>query len=100
MIDRRPGAVLAVLVSLAAAVLLAACSQASEPEVTATPAAAAPSASPSSTAPLPLGQSATVAGFTMTPTAVRDRPGPVYDLKGKSFEGRGIKVTIEVTEEP
>ena len=33
----------------------------------------------------------------MTPTAVRDRPGPVYDLKGKPFEGHGIKVTIEVT---
>ena len=79
MIDRRTGAVLAVLISLVAAVLLAACSQASEPE-----SAATPSASPSSTEPLPLGQSATVAGFTMTPTVVRDRPGPVYDLKGKS----------------
>ena len=74
--------------------LLAACSQASEPE-----SAAAPSASPSSTAPLSLGESATVAGFTMTPTALRDRPGPVYDLEGKSFDGRGIKITIEVTKD-
>jgi hypothetical protein len=94
MIDRRAGAVLAALISLAAAVLLAACSQASEPKPTATP-----SASPSPAAPLPLGQSATVAGFTMTPTVVRDRPGPVYDLKGKPFEGQGIKVTIEVTKD-
>ena len=92
MIDRLTGAVLAVLISLVAAVLLAACSQASEPE-----SAATPSAAPSSTEPLPLGQSANVAGFTMTPTVVRDRPGPVYDLKGKPFEGQGIKVTVEVT---
>jgi hypothetical protein len=92
MMNRRTGAALAVLISLVAAVLLAACSQASEPE-----AAATPSASPSSTTPLPLGQSATVAGFTMTPGVVRDRPGPVYDLKGKAFQGHGIKVTIEVT---
>ena len=33
----------------------------------------------------------------MTPTALRDRPGPVYDLKGKAFKGHGIKVTVEVT---
>jgi len=92
MIDRRAGAVLAVLVSLVAAVLLAACSQASEPKSVSTP-----SAAPSSTEPLPLGQSATVAGFTMTPTVMRERPGPVYDLKGKTFEGQGIKVTVEVT---
>jgi hypothetical protein len=94
MIDRRTGAVLAVLISLVAGVLLAACSQASEPEP-----AASPSTSPSATAPLALGQSAAVAGFTMTPTAVRDRPGPVYDLKGKSFKGHGIKITIEVAKD-
>jgi hypothetical protein len=94
MTDRRTGAVLAVLISLAAGLLLAACSGASGPEPTATP-----SASPSSSAPLPLGQSATVAGFTMTPTDVRDRPGPVYDLEGKTFEGRGIKITVEVTKD-
>jgi hypothetical protein len=94
MLDRRTGAVLAVLISLVAAVLLAACSQASEPDSSATP-----SASPSPAQPLPLGQSATVAGFTMTPTAVRDRPGPVYDLKGRTFEGQGIKITVEVTKD-
>ena len=33
----------------------------------------------------------------MTPTVMRERPGPVYDLKGKTFEGQGIKVTVEVT---
>ena len=94
MIHRRTGAVLAVLISLAAGVLLAACSQASEPEP-----AASPSASPSTTAPLALGQSAAVAGFTITPTAVRDRPGPVYDLEGKSFNGQGIKITIQVAKD-
>ena len=35
----------------------------------------------------------------MTPTAVRDRPGPVYDLEGKSFDGQGIKITIEVAKD-
>ena len=94
MIDRRTGAVLAVLISLVAALLLAACSQTSKPE-----SAATPSASPSPAAPLPLGHSATVAGFTMTPSGVRDRPGPVYDLKGKPFEGQGIKVTIQVAKD-
>jgi hypothetical protein len=33
----------------------------------------------------------------MTPIALRDRPGRVYDLKGMSFKGRGIKITIQVT---
>ncbi len=89
MTNRRTGAVLGVLISLVAAVLLGGCAKTPEPAPSATP-----SASPSSTAPLPLGQSATVAGFTMTPTAVRDRPGPVYDLKGKRIKGHGIKVTV------
>lgn len=92
MTNRRTGTVLGVLISLVVAVLLAGCAKTPEPAPSATP-----SDSPSSTVPLPLGQSATVAGFTMTPTALRDRPGPVYDLKGKPIKGHGIKVTVEVT---
>jgi hypothetical protein len=93
---RRTGVLLAVLMSVAAAVLLAGCTKTPESAPSATPSETL-SATPLSSAALPLGQGATVAGFTMTPTALRDRPGPVYDLKGKAFKGRGIKVTIEVT---
>jgi hypothetical protein len=91
MPNRRTGALLAVLVSLTAAVLLAGCAQTPEPQ-----ALGSPSVSPSPSAPLPIGQSATIGGFEMTPDKVRERPGPVYDSQGKPMKGRGIKFTITV----
>lgn len=92
MSDRRPGALLAALASLMViAALLAGCGETAEPEPPSSP-------SPSPSAALALGTAATVAGFEMTPTAVRTRPGPVYD-EGKRIEGEGIKVRIEVAKD-
>jgi hypothetical protein len=94
MSNRRTGALLAVLVSLATAVLFAGCAQTPDPVPS-----GSPSGSPSPSAELPLGQSMTVGGFGMRPTAVRSRPGPVYDALGKRLKGHGIKITIEVAKD-
>jgi hypothetical protein len=93
MSNRRPGALLAALASLMViAALLTGCDGTTEPEPP------SPSPSPSQGVALPLGTTATVAGFEMTPSAVRPRPGPVYD-EGKRIKGKGIKVTIEVAKD-
>lgn len=102
MTNRRTGAVLTVLISLAATVLLAACSQAPEPEPSATASGSSASGSASPSAPLRLGESGTVAGLELTPAAVRTRKGPVYDSEGVAMDGTGLVMTIEVvkTREP
>lgn len=101
MSNRRTGALAAVLISLAATGLLAGCGHTPTPQASQSPAAPStttPSGSPTSAA-LEFGQSATVGGFQMTPTAIRDRPGPVYDTKGASLDGQGIKIAIKVSKD-
>ena len=92
MPNRRTRALLAVLISLATAVLLAGCSQTPQPQQT-----QSPSASPSPSEPLAFGQSATVAGFEMTPRNVR--PAHVDSCttsRVSPSKGHGVKVMIKV----
>ncbi len=94
MSKRRTRAALAALIGLAAAVLLAGCARAPGAETS-----QSPSTSPVLSETLPLGQSATVGGFEMTPRAVRTRPGPVYDAAGKRMRGHGIKIIVKVAKD-
>jgi hypothetical protein len=83
------------------ALLLAGCGADSDPEP---PAARDATASPSASgAPAPqpsemleLGETATVAGFEITPLEVLKRPGATYDRDGARIEGEGLQVSIRV----
>ena len=106
----RSPALLVTLTLLAlSALLLAGCGQSSDPEpsvaadATASPSASrspAPPGSPSggaaTTPALPYGETATVAGFALTPLTLQARTGPVYDRDGEAIQGEGFQVAIRV----
>jgi hypothetical protein len=92
--------------------LLAGCGQDSDVKSSATPdATTSPSASGSPGAPgsqsggaagsatLQFGETATVAGFAMTPQTLQTRTGPVYDRTGKAIEGEGLQVAIRIAKQ-
>jgi hypothetical protein len=46
-----------------------------------------PSAGDAGSPALPFGETATIAGFAMTPLSLQTRTGPVYDREGDAMEG-------------
>jgi len=107
---RRSPALLVTLTLLAlSALLLAGCGQSPDPEPSASPdATASPSATGSPSAPgspstgaatsaaLPFGETASLAGFELTPLSVQPREGPVYDRDGEAIKGDGLQVVVRV----
>ena len=61
---------------------------AARPDSSSTPATAS--------SPLALGEEADLGAFAITPLAVRDRAGAVYDDEGERMDGQGVQVTVSV----
>lgn len=101
---RRSPALLVTLTLLALfALLLAGCGQSPDPQPSASPDATAspsvagsPSAGASASQALPFGETASLAGFELTPQSVQPREGPVYSRDGEAIKGDGLQVVIRV----